>query len=150
MNERQAEKEALKQSILFDERIEEDLRHGLTGENVKFKELADEWLELVATTGELKTSSIIRMKSCTSRTYAAIGNVNVKELNYRQIQQFVTSLSKDGINERTGKGLSAKSQKHYVIYFYSLVMGANHYEEYKMYNESNRFIIGHSFTGGVR
>ncbi len=116
MTARQAEKEALKQSILFEEKIEEDLKHGLTGEDVKFKELADEWLELVGTTGELKTSSIIRMKSCAPRTYAAIGNVSVKELNYRQIQQFVVSLSKDGINERTGKGLSAKSQKHYITF----------------------------------
>lgn len=89
--------------------------------HIKFKDLADEWLELIESTAEQKAGSIERLKTCKKRTYMALGDTEVRKITYRQIQQFIVSLSKDGINQRTGGGLSSKTQKHY-IWFISDVM----------------------------
>lgn len=113
MTERQAEKEAQKQAILF----EEQCKNGFIAErSVKFKDLAEEWLNLIELTKEQKPSSIERLKSCKERTYKAIGSTYVDKVNYRQIQQFIISLSKNGVNQRTGQGLSMKTQKHYLSF----------------------------------
>ena len=113
MTERQARKEVQKQAIIFEEKC----KSGFVAErNVKFKDLAEEWLNLIEVTKEQKPSSIERLKSCKERTYKAIGNTYVDKVNYRQIQQFIISLSKNGVNQRTGQGLSMKTQKHYLSF----------------------------------
>ena len=99
MTERLARKEVQKQAIIFEEKC----KSGFVAErNVKFKDLAEEWLNLIEVTKEQKPSSIERLKSCKERTYKAIGNTYVDKVNYRQIQQFIISLSKYGVNQRTG------------------------------------------------
>lgn len=45
-----------------------------------------------------------------------MGDAYIDELKYRQIQNFIISLSKNGVNQRTGKGLSEKTQKHYITF----------------------------------
>lgn len=115
MTERQAAKEAQKQAVLFEEKCRNNEAVN-TVRHIKFSELADEWLNLVSDTKEQKTASIERLKSCKERTYKAIGNIYINKLTYRTIQQFIISLSKDGTNQRTGKGLSEKSQKHYLTF----------------------------------
>ena len=113
MTEKQAVKEAQRQAILF-----EDLFKATVTSNrrVKFQILADEWLELIAQTQEVKPSTIVRLKTLRERTYDAIGNTYVDKVTYRQIQSFILGLSKDGVNQRTGKGLSQKSQKQYLTF----------------------------------
>lgn len=113
MTEKQAVKEAQRQAILF-----EDLCKATVTSNrrVKFQILADEWLELIAQTQEVKPSTIVRLKTLRERTYDAIGNTYVDKVTYRQIQSFILGLSKDGVNQRTGKGLSQKSQKQYLTF----------------------------------
>ena len=89
-----------------------------------FKELADEWVSLQEETHELKNSSLLRMKSCRERTYNAIGDILVCKLTYRKIQFFITSLSKDGVNQKTGKGLSKKTQQHYLTFISDVLLYA--------------------------
>lgn len=113
MTVRQAEKEANRQAILFEDRCKSS---DLTNKRVKFQQLANEWLELVETTQEMKPSTIVRLKTLKERTYKAIGHIYVDKLTYRQIQSFIVSLSKDGTNQKTGKGLSQKTQKHYLSF----------------------------------
>lgn len=113
MTVRQAEKEAKKQAILFEDKCKSS---DLINKRVKFKDLADEWLELVETTKEMKPGTIVRLKTLKERTYKAIGNIYVDKLTYRQVQSSIVSLSKDGTNQRTGKGLSQKTQKHYISF----------------------------------
>lgn len=113
MTERQAEKEVHRQAVLFEEKCKNSF---IAERSIKFKDLADEWLELVSITKEQKPSSIERLKGCKDRTYKAIGNIYVDKINYRQIQQFIVSLSKKGVNQRTGEGLSEKTQKHYLCF----------------------------------
>lgn len=113
MTVRQAEKEANRQAILFEDRCKSS---DLTNKRVKFQQLANEWLELVETTQEMKPSTIVRLKTLKERTFKAIGHIYVDKLTYRQIQSFIVSLSKDGTNQKTGKGLSQKTQKHYLSF----------------------------------
>lgn len=113
MTKRQIEKELQKIAVHFEE---ECLKGGKAKKKATFKYLAEEWLQTAKTTGELNISTAERMKLCCDRIYAAIGNTYIDELKYRQIQNFIISLSKDGVNQRTGKGLSEKTQKHYITF----------------------------------
>lgn len=113
MTERQAEKEVQRQAVLFEEKCKNDFT---PERSVKFKDLAEEWLNLIEVTKEQKLGSIERLKCCKERTYKAIGNIPVDKITYRQIQQFILTLSKNGVNQRTKGGLSEKSQKHYICF----------------------------------
>lgn len=113
MTERQAIKEANRQAVLFEEKCKNDT---VCVRCVKFRDLADEWLDLVSITKDQKISSIERLKSCKDRTYKAIGNIEIDKITYRMIQPFIVSLAKQGVNQRTGQGLSMKTQKHYICF----------------------------------
>lgn len=110
---KQAEREAYKQGIIFEEQCERE-RSSLT--RVKFQVLAEEWLELMERTKELKPSTIVRLKSLRERTYQALGDYYIDDISYKIIQSFILSLSKNGVNQSTGKGLSQKTQKHYITF----------------------------------
>ncbi len=113
MTIRQAEKEANRQAVLFEDKCKSS---NLTNKSVRFQQLANEWLEYVETTQKMKPSTIVRLKTLRERTYKAIGNIYVDNLTYRQIQSFIISLSRDGTNQKTGKGLSQKTQRHYLSF----------------------------------
>lgn len=127
MTKRQIEKELQKIALHFEEEC-------LNGEKAKkkatFKYLAEEWLKTATETGQLNISTAERMRLCCDRIYAAIGNTYIDELKYRKIQEFITSLSKDGVNQRTGKGLSAKTRKHYITFISDVFQYAITCDEY--------------------
>lgn len=132
MTQKQIKKEVTRQSVLFEERANAEYKKELALEteqrereeneteyaktHTTFKEIAKEWLALQEVSGELKNSSLLRMKGCQERTYDAIGNVLVSKLSYRKIQSFITSLARKGVNKLTGEGLSEKTQKHYLTF----------------------------------
>ncbi len=113
LTEKQALKEAHRQAVLFEDKCKAE---NLSNRRVKFQVLADEWLQLIEQSQEMKPSTIVRLKGLKERTYNAIGNVYVDKLTYRQIQSFILTLSKDGVNQKSGKGLSQKTQKHYLTF----------------------------------
>lgn len=124
MKPKAVEKELNRQAILFEEQAKQDYEQQLKREaeqqeqsdneiayaknHITFKELADEWLSLQEVSKELKPSSLLKMKSCKERSYNAIGNILVSKLSYRKIQAFISSLAKNGMNQKTGGGLSEK------------------------------------------
>ena len=112
MNPKQIKKELNKVATLFEASFE---RREIS-RRVKFKDLAEEWFTLVTQTKELNVSTIEQMQSCKQRVYDAIGNRYVDDITYRQLQQFILSLSRDGANLQTGKGLSGKTQKHFITF----------------------------------
>ena len=129
MSQRQIKAEVNRQAVLFEEQVRQEQAEkkkrielgleddfSLSAKRVKFKPLAEEWIELMETTHEMKPATIIRIKTMRERTYNAIGEVYVDVLNYRHIQKFITSLAQDGVNQHTGGGLSQKTQKHYVTF----------------------------------
>ena len=147
MSPRAIEKELNRQAVLFEEKAKQDYEQQLQREadkqeqeriqrekeeneieyakkHMTFQELAEEWVSLQEETHELKNSSLLRMKSCRERTYKAIGNVLVSNLTYRKIQSFITSLGRDGVNQKTGLGLSKKTQKHYLTFISDVLIYA--------------------------
>lgn len=113
MTERQAVKEANRQAVLFEDRCQS---YSLSNRRVKFSDIAQEWLRLIEETQEMKPATIVRLKSLQERTYNSIGNIYIDKLTYRQIQNFILSLSRSGVNQKTGEGLSQKTQKHYLSF----------------------------------
>lgn len=113
LTERQAVKEANRQAVLFEDKCQ---AHNLSNRRVKFQTLAEEWLQLIEQTQEMKPSTITLLKTFQERTYNAIGNIYVDKLTYRQIQNFILTLSKDGTSQKSGKGLTQKTQKHYLTF----------------------------------
>ena len=113
MTKRQIERELQKIAVHFEE---ECLKDDKPKKKATFKHLAEEWFNVAVTTGELNTSTAERMKKCCDRIYPAIGDTYIDELKYGQIQNFIISLSKNGVNQRTGGGLSEKTQKHYITF----------------------------------
>ena len=113
MTKRQARQEAYKIGFQFEQQClqERDL-----SKKVTFRSVAEEWIATATATRELNISTLERMKKCRDRIYKAIGNVYIDELKYKRIQNFIISLSADGVNQRTGKGLSQKTQKHYITF----------------------------------
>ena len=113
MTKRQIEKELQAIAVHFEK---ECLRNGKAKKKATFQFLADEWLKISETTGELNISTAERMKLCCNRIYSAMGDTYIDELKYRQIQNFIMSLAENGVNQRTGGGLSEKTQKHYITF----------------------------------
>ena len=113
MSERQIRKALDREALIFEESANLNPKNS---RRVKFRELSEEWLSLMESTGEMKRSTIERIKGLTPRTYKWLGNQYVDDISYRTIQQFIISLSKPGTNERTGGSLSEKTQKHYISF----------------------------------
>ena len=140
MTQKQMEREMNRQAVLFEEKVkteyeaerkrkadrqmQEDYRIEYAKEHTTFQELASEWLELQETSNEYKPSSLIKLKGCRERTYKAIGGMLVSKLSFRKIQLFISSLAKDGVNQKTGKGLSVKSQKSYLTFISDVMLYA--------------------------
>lgn len=123
MTPKQIEKELQRQVVLFDE----ECRHGYTASAVKFETVAEEWLTEYAEPN-LRSTTYARMKMLCKRVYEVIGHLRIDKITTRDIQKFISSLSKDGVNQKTGGPLSPKTVRHYLSYIsdifeYSIRMG---------------------------
>lgn len=123
-SERRISAELNRQAVLFEGDVKSRVENGQTAiedANITFQQLAEEWFDLIQQTGAQKQSSIELMKTFRPRVYEAIGKTEVRKITYRQIQNFILGLSREGANKRTGHSLSSKSQNNY-LYFISDVM----------------------------
>ena len=111
MTEKQIQRELERQKVLFDEQVKGGK---YTAKQAKFEALAREWLEQAERDGHLKPLTLKRFRQTQERTYQAIGHLYVDKITTRQIQAFINNLAEDGINQRTGDGLSTKTQKLYI------------------------------------
>ncbi|MGN1089229.1 MAG: tyrosine recombinase XerC, partial [Huintestinicola sp.] len=116
MTEKQIEKELQRQAILF----EEECKHGQIVSAIKFEAFAEEWFEDYAKLN-LKSTTYTRQRQLTKRVYAAIGHIRLDKLTTREIQKFINSLAKDGVNEHTGKPLSRKTMIHYLSFISTII-----------------------------
>ena len=104
MTKKQIEKELQRQAVLFEEECD-----GLSlGGNIKFADFAEQWFTEYAEK-RLKARTIQRNRQLIDRACQAIGHIAVNKVTKRHIQKFINNLSEDGINQRTGKGLSPKT-----------------------------------------
>lgn len=116
MTEKQIEKELQRQAILF----EEECKHGQIVSAIKFEAFAEEWFEDYAKLN-LKSTTYTRQRQLTKRVYAVIGHIRLDKLTTREIQKFINSLAKDGVNEHTGKPLSRKTMIHYLSFISTII-----------------------------
>lgn len=127
MTKKQIEKELNRQATLFEEEC--NSVKSLT-KKATFKFIADEWFELVTVTKKLNISTLTRMKKCRERVYDVFGDKYIDEITHRQIQKFVISLAENGVNLKNGKGLSEKTQKHYITFMSDVFRYAIKCDEY--------------------
>ena len=111
MTEKQAEKEVLKQAVLFEERC---LKGQVTA-NIKFQDFAEQWFEEYAKLN-LRNTSYERMKQLRTRVYPAIGHLRLDKITGRHIQQFINDLSLNGKSLKNGKPLSRKTAVHHLSF----------------------------------
>ena len=111
MTSKQIEKELQRQVVLF----EDECRHGQVVSAVKFETFAEEWFEDYAKLN-LKSTTYTRQRQLTKRVYKAIGHIRLDKITAREIQKFINSLAKEGVNEHTGKALSHKTMVHYLSF----------------------------------
>lgn len=122
MTAKQIEKELNRQAVMF----EEACQGKQIVNTVKFEAFAEQWFKEYANV-KLKEKTVERYRQLTERSYKAIGHIRLDKVTPRNIQNFITSLEKDGINKKTGGKLSPKTIKHYVsfisaIYDYAIKM----------------------------
>ena len=60
-------------------------------------------------------------RQLTKRVCAAIGHIRLDKLTTREIQKFINSLAKDGVNEHTVKPLSRKTMIHYLSFISTII-----------------------------
>ena len=111
MNKKQIEKELQKQAILFEDKC----MKGQVNANIKFQDFAEQWFEEYAN-HNLRSTTLTRSRQLTKRTYEAIGHIRLDKLNARVIQRFINSLTAEGTNQNTGKGLAKKTIIHYLSF----------------------------------
>lgn len=103
------EKSARKKAEAFAATFEKECREGKTSDSrQKFAAYCEYVIDLKEQCG-IKHSTIVRYRELTTRIYPAIGHIKLKELRTDHLNNLYVSLSKDGINKRTGGGLSAKT-----------------------------------------
>ena len=111
MTPKQAEKEAQKQAILFEDKC----MKGQVTANIKFQDFAEQWFEEYAKLN-LRNTSYERMKQLTVRVYPAIGHLRLDKITSRHIQQFINDLALNGKSLKNGRPLSRKTAVHHLSF----------------------------------
>lgn len=70
----------------------------------------------------LRHTTYEHIMQSTKRVYPAIGHLRVDKISYRQLQSFVNSMAKDGVNEHTGQPLARRTIARHLS-FISSVLG---------------------------
>ena len=111
------EKTARKKAEAFAATFEKECKDGMISDTRKtFADYCEYVISLKEQRG-VKHSTIARYKSLTDRIYPAIGHIKLRELRADHLNDFYSSLAKDGQNKRTGGKLSNKT----IIEYHRLV-----------------------------
>lgn len=115
MTESQAEKEANKQAVKF----EEECTQGMRSANIKFEVFAEQWFEEYAKLNH-RSSTLQRDMQIASRVFPALGYMHLNKISSRDIQRFINSLAQNGVNKNTGGALSRKTITHHLSFISSV------------------------------
>lgn len=109
MTQKQIEKELERQIVLFEQKVKSG-QH-LDG-NVKFCDFADKWFDEYASV-HLAPRTVARYKTLYERINKALGHLKISMVQPHHLMAFYKNLAEDGINLKTGKGLSPKTINHH-------------------------------------
>ncbi len=115
MTEAQAKKEATKQAMLF----ENEYSQGMQDAHIKFQTFAEQWIEEYAKLNH-RSTSLQRDMQIASRVFPAIGFMRLDKITSRDIQRFINSLARNGVNKNTGGALSRKTMTHHLTFISSV------------------------------
>jgi integrase len=112
MTVKQAEKEAQKQAVLF----EQSCKHGQVNTAVKFEDFVSQWFEGVATL-DLKDSTLTNYRNYSKRINRSIGHMRLDKITARDVQKLILDLGSGerGDKYKVGK-LAPKTIKNYVAF----------------------------------
>ena len=103
------EKSARKKAEAFAATFEKDIKEGrITDSRQKFEEYCKYVIDLKEQRGA-KHTTVTRYRELASRIYPVIGHLRLTELRADILNTFYTSLAADGMNKKTGGGLSPKT-----------------------------------------
>ena len=104
-----SEKTARKKAEAFAATFEKECREGTTTDSrQKFASFCDYVISLKEQRG-VKHSTIVRYRELTRRIYPQIGHIKLRELRADHLNDLYTLLGQEGLNNRTGGKLSAKT-----------------------------------------
>lgn len=102
MTERQAEKEAQRQAVLFEEKC----RQGLAGDsNQRFCDYADYVLNIKLKNGELRHHTLVRYKELLIRINNEIGHLKLSEIRPQTLNELYIKLGSEGMRKSSKKAL---------------------------------------------
>ena len=116
MSQRQEEKELERQKVKF----EEQCRGGAAGSSLKFEPFARLWFREDAE-ARMKPRTLATLHGLEERTYRALGHIRIDKITPLHIQSFIRNLQESGVNQKTGGGLSAKTQQHDLTFISSVL-----------------------------
>ena len=120
MTERQAEKEAQRQAVLF----EQSCHQGHVTSAVKFEDYVKEWFDGVANL-DLKDSTLTNYRNYAKRINKSLGHMRLDKMTTRDIQKFVLDLSNGERGDKYRKGkLAPKTVKNYVAFISTIFESA--------------------------
>lgn len=96
MTQKQIEKELKRQAVLFEEQC---AGAGMVSGNIKFEELARQWIAEVAEKKD-RALTTARLHQFEDRTYTALGHLRVDRMTHRHVQAFVDNLSEEGVGRK--------------------------------------------------
>lgn len=103
------EKSARKKAEAYAATFEKECREGVRSDNrQRFDSYAEYVLALKESRGD-KHSTITDYRNMLARIYPAIGSMKMKDIQAHHLNEFYSSLQKDGLNKRTGGKLSNKT-----------------------------------------
>ncbi len=102
MTQKQAEKEAERQAVLFEEKVKAG--RCLNG-NIRFKDFCERWFEVYAKT-QLREKTVHRYKGLKERVYQALGHMRLDRIQPQHLLEFYKNLAEPGIKENSSFVLS--------------------------------------------
>lgn len=115
MSQRQIEKELERQKVMFEERCQ----GGSGACTMKFEAFARRWFQEDAET-RMRPRTLAMLHGLEERTYKALGHLRIDKITPLHIQAFIRQLQQPGTNQKTGGGLSPKTQQHYLTFISSV------------------------------
>jgi len=96
MSEKKAEKEALREAMLFEEKV----RNGQIADGrIKFQDFADRWFSDYAET-QLRSRTVVRYRELTRRIYPVIGHLYIDKIRPAHLMNFYKELSATTISTK--------------------------------------------------
>lgn len=114
MSAKSAEKEALRQAVLFEEQCKGGRQVTAT---VKFEAFAEEYFQMATSMNKLKVGTIANYRNYTKRVFPKIGHLRLVKITATHIQGIISEMAEGGrLDKYKDKPLSAKTIRNHITF----------------------------------